>query len=299
MQSAVVPFVQTDARSVVAVVDDGRGAEGARSRGAEHLVDRLVQMSVEDLHPLVAGEAVGQTAGADETVDPLPGAASVLEGRVVLDDEHRLLRQRRIAQAVGDGADGVGRDLTGRAGDRLGAGDVERQEVHVPEIDDLARRLGGVAAVGAQGTVERTTEGVGGGVGVVIAGDERDPLRIELRLVEHGGERLHLGVGAHLGEVPGDDDVVGSRTRGRGQRSLHLGPAGEGVERPTDADQVGAEVLPPQRGEDVEIGKMRDAPDRRLSGQCGLRHLGYDARRPSRSAHAAVTITRTRDLVRL
>ncbi len=188
---------------------------------------------------------------------------------MVSDDDEGTIAKSPVAGAAFDGVGGRRGELTGRAGQRLRARDVQREERDVPSVDHLPRNGGGRRRVRGEGPRECPVPRVHARVRVVVAGDERDALRIDAGVVERFGERLELGRRADLGQVTGDDDVIGMATFGRSQRELELASTRLCVERSPEAHEAYPHrISRPRpartRGEHVHVGHVRDARNGRF-----------------------------------
>lgn len=80
------------------------------------------------------------------------------------------------------------------------------------------------------------------GVGVVVAGHDRHPVRVDACIMQYLGERFELVGGAELRHVPGDHEVHRAGVpRCPEPRDQPLDPC-LGIERPTEAREAHPEL---------------------------------------------------------
>ena len=87
---------------------------------------------------------------------------------------------------------------------------IDRKEPRTPEVDDLTRLERRVAREGLKRSAERVSPSHRRGVGVVVSWNERDIIGMEPALEEELRQHLELRHRAGLGQVSGEDVVLGS-----------------------------------------------------------------------------------------
>jgi hypothetical protein len=221
---------------------------GARCHAADRAgpadLDRPMMVTAEDALDLAVPRDDGRHRRTVDAVDGVHVADAGREGRVMHEDDRRLLR--RLFEPRGEPGELLTADLAlGLAGDLR----VERDEADGMILDRVAEPLAcrPVAGIGEHLAHARAA--------VVVAGDEVD---------RHGqrGEFLAQDAvflaEAAIDEIAGGEDDVGRRLQG-GERGDGAAQHGVGLD-----DAVAAPTARP----DMEVGDLRDDHARRLP--CGL-----------------------------
>jgi hypothetical protein len=219
------------------------------------------------------GEELHEARAAEEAVNPLE-ARRPQERRVVLHEDDRHVSERGVGDPALDRFGGRVWELPGRSHDALVSRDIDRHEAHPAGHDRLAGLTRACRGEGCERARERPAPTIGRGIRVVIAGDERDALGIDPRLVQDLGEGLELLLSPNLREVPGDDDVICFAPHGGGEGSGKLVSACARVEGAAEAQVTDAHrVVHPGPArleiEHVHVRQVRDAHG------CGLHRCSF------------------------
>ena len=175
-----------------------------------------MHVAVEDLNARMASEHLEHVLAAAQAVDPLGERVAVAYERWVMHHEHdRLVPEPWVVDAGLYRARRVGREHAARARDGLEARRVDRKERDLAAIDDLAGVGRARRRIPRQRPLERAAPSGCGRVRVVVARHERDRALGHVRVREDLRKVLELLRVTDLGEIAGDDDVIGAaRLRG-------------------------------------------------------------------------------------
>jgi hypothetical protein len=183
--------------------------------------------------------------------------------RVVLHQHQRAPAPARLGGDAAQQPDVLG--VNGAAGERvvLRARGREGDQGHAVALDH--RRRGALGAKRGQWpVVEGACPAVRRAIHVVIARDHGDRARDPAALREHFREHLELLGEAVLGEVTGEDEVIGASLAGREQRmqraqAAPFGVLGAAQGEDLEAGAGGAGASRRRFFQQVEVGQVRDA----------------------------------------
>ena len=245
----------------------------------------------------MGAEQRGKSGVLAEAVDPAERRERVSEGRVVHRDDRRapvLARAPRCERSRRSHRSRSSRSPARKPARRRRHRDDER----VAEDGDrpsAARRR-----EARERSVERSLEGAAAGVSVVVAGDQGHPRRRPRRGVEHFGEHTELRVHAVLGQVPGDDEMIGAGVpsrpkRGDGPKAPSLRVLASPERQELQPTPVGLAARPIIILDEVKVAEMRNGGhDDRPYGR-DPRNRGDNAGKTRRWNVSDVTMRRARD----